>query len=605
MTLQEHYNAIKNGKGNKSQFLKQARHLFPQYINQYSDFDSATNVLKSKQIISEAAGGVVSKGFDIWDWKKILAEETKSVEKNTSKEVTDRQAHAYDNKDMKNADNVNFNEIMKGFYAELRDEKNNGKTGDEIKAMVVKNLAKDPLYYTKNGEFGTKGVGYTTEAPGLGEPKEPKGKHKSSGYGDLDTDTKQEKPKANVQDSLGDKEAKTSNPSKVKEMEVTPQNSPGVKKMPMPGAEKKIKLQEEIKNKTYAVYELEFGQPYNFYNEEQDKFIWGEPTKATLYTKEEAEIVRKKLLKPRVDYYQRTGKNYEEIYVGDLFKKGILKEEEIKWERQSLNEDMSKEEYEQKLEAIVAKYVKDSAGIDKEMKNYSLKGFSGFSDVVQANLNRDTDYKNLETGRSKMAEADKSTIAPEKGAKKKIDKGTLTQLLKYAKEQGSDPKTIKYLEDELAKLQENTESVKDQQLRSLIQQIIKEELEEISTIGAQQRKVGDSVYKDNKEYKVVAADNFKITLKPVEGGEEFTTTHKDVNTNYTIFYRPEKELKENKYAKSFLDAIKPTGLDINADPESSEFTDLEDAAYDFIRRSDIEDLRPEELVFAARAYAKK
>ena len=52
--------------------------------------------------------------------------------------------------------------------------------------MVVKNLAKDPLYYTKNGEFGTKGVGYTTEAPGLGEPKEPKGKYKSSGYGDLD-----------------------------------------------------------------------------------------------------------------------------------------------------------------------------------------------------------------------------------------------------------------------------------------------------------------------------------------------------------------------------------------------------------------------------------
>jgi len=53
-TLQEHYNAIKSGKGNKAQFLKQARHLFPQYINQYSDFDTATHVLKSKQIISEA-----------------------------------------------------------------------------------------------------------------------------------------------------------------------------------------------------------------------------------------------------------------------------------------------------------------------------------------------------------------------------------------------------------------------------------------------------------------------------------------------------------------------------------------------------------------------
>jgi len=52
MTLQEHYAAIKNGKGNKTQFLKQARSLFPEYFNQYSDFDTATNVLKSKQIIS-------------------------------------------------------------------------------------------------------------------------------------------------------------------------------------------------------------------------------------------------------------------------------------------------------------------------------------------------------------------------------------------------------------------------------------------------------------------------------------------------------------------------------------------------------------------------
>ena len=243
-TLQEHYNAIKNGKGNKDQFLKQARQLFPQYLNQYSDFNTATNVLKSKQIISEnIAGGVVTKGFDIFDWKKILAEEAKAEEKETSKEVKDAQKYAYNNTDMKNADNINFNEIMKGFYAELKDPKNHDKTSEEIKAMVVKNLAKDPLFYTKDGEFGVKGVGYTTEAPGLGTPKEPKGKHKSSGYGDIE---KEVKVKANVQDSLGDKEAKTSDPKKVKEMTTTPQNSAGVKKMKMPGAEKKIKLKEGL-----------------------------------------------------------------------------------------------------------------------------------------------------------------------------------------------------------------------------------------------------------------------------------------------------------------------------------------------------------------------
>jgi tetratricopeptide (TPR) repeat protein len=245
-TLQEHYNQINEGKGNKAQFLKQARELFPQHFNQYSDFNTVTNVLKSKQIISESKGNVVTKGFDIYDWKKILAEEVKAEEKTTSKGVIDTQKHAYDNVDMKNADNINFNEIMKGFYAELKDPKNHDKTGDELKAIVVKNLGKDILYYTKDGMFGEKGLGFTTEAPGLGTPKEPKGKHKASGYGDLDTEVKIKEPKSNVQDSLGNKEAETSMPKKVKEMTTTPQNSTGVKKMKAPGTEKIMKLKESV-----------------------------------------------------------------------------------------------------------------------------------------------------------------------------------------------------------------------------------------------------------------------------------------------------------------------------------------------------------------------
>jgi hypothetical protein len=252
MTLQEQFNAIKNGKGNKVQFLKQARSLFPQYLNQYSDFNTSVNVLKSKQIINEAVGGVVTKGFNITNWKQIFEAEVKAEEKTTSKEAADANKSAYQPSNVKNADNINFNEILKGYLAELGDVKNAGKTGDELKEIAVKNLAKDPLFYTKNGEFGIKGVGYTTEAPGLGEPKEAKGKHKSSGYGDID---KEIKVKANVKDSLGSQEAKDSMPKKVKEMTTTPQSSAGVKKMKMPGAEKKIKLQE---NKDESESKLRF-----------------------------------------------------------------------------------------------------------------------------------------------------------------------------------------------------------------------------------------------------------------------------------------------------------------------------------------------------------
>jgi hypothetical protein len=263
MTLQEQFNAINRGTGNKEQFLKHARNLFPQYLTKHLDYNTSINVLKTKQIISEQTN-VVTKGFDIYNWKKILAEEVKAEEKETSKEVKSKQ-DAYDATDVKNADNINGNEIWKGYYVEMKDPANADKTGDELKKIVVKNLSKDPLYYTKNGMFGIKGLGYTTEAPGLGEPKAPKGKYKSSGYGDVE---KEVKVKSNVQDSLGDKEAKTSMPKKVKEMSTTPQNSSGVKKMKMPGAEKRMKLKEGL-----SLAELLAEPEENSLNEKMNDFI--------------------------------------------------------------------------------------------------------------------------------------------------------------------------------------------------------------------------------------------------------------------------------------------------------------------------------------------
>jgi hypothetical protein len=78
-----------------------------------------------------------------------------------------------------------FDQIMMGYYAEMKDPKNADKTMQQLKDIVFKNLAKDPIYYTKDGQFGIKDLGYATEHPGLGTPKEAKGKYKSSGYGDL------------------------------------------------------------------------------------------------------------------------------------------------------------------------------------------------------------------------------------------------------------------------------------------------------------------------------------------------------------------------------------------------------------------------------------
>lgn len=190
-TLQEQYNLIKEGKSNKQQFFKSARHLFPDLITPVNTYEDTVRILKNRGIITEGIGGVVTKGKTP-DWHAIFkeniteaAKEAKAEEKETTKEVTDMATRGYDYKDTKNYDNVFGEEFLKGYYTEMKDPKNEGKHVEELRQIVAKNLAKDVNHYVKNGQFGIKGVGYTTDAPGLGEPKPAKGKHKSSGYGDL------------------------------------------------------------------------------------------------------------------------------------------------------------------------------------------------------------------------------------------------------------------------------------------------------------------------------------------------------------------------------------------------------------------------------------
>lgn len=212
-TLNEQYKSIKEGNGHKGVFLTEAKRQFPNYIRNAATFDEAALILKQRGIINENVVGItpinsISSKKESYELafekfmqeakspeikakavkeKKIKSqEETEKAElKKPSKQVVDDIKHGYDQMDMKNINNLIFGQVMKGYYAEMKDPKNADKTMDELKDIVMKNLAKDPIHYTKDGQFGIKGVGYTTEHPGLGTPKEAKGKYKASGYGDL------------------------------------------------------------------------------------------------------------------------------------------------------------------------------------------------------------------------------------------------------------------------------------------------------------------------------------------------------------------------------------------------------------------------------------
>ena len=187
-TLQEQYNLLKEGKGHADVFLKSARRLFPELVTNHATKDEAVKVLKQKSIISENFVGFqpvtkIESTETSYEtaFKNFLAEEAKVEEKKTSKEVEEVQEEAFDYTDTKNIDNLFGEQFLKGYYAEMKDPKNEDKTVDELKEIVAKNLAKDRSHYVKNAAFGVKGIGYTDEAVSLGATEEVKGKYADSG----------------------------------------------------------------------------------------------------------------------------------------------------------------------------------------------------------------------------------------------------------------------------------------------------------------------------------------------------------------------------------------------------------------------------------------
>jgi hypothetical protein len=204
-TLQQEYQLIKEGKGNKDHFLKVAKHMFPEYITSGNNFESAIHILKSKSLLSEGIGGIITQSPIQPDWFKIFNESiAEAVGVKNTKEYGDQNefekpapevakdlANQFDNNNPDNIDNVYGQSFLMGFYTEMQDEKNKDKSVYELKQIVLKNMVKNVNYYATEASFGVKGIGYTKDVVGGGDPVEPKGKYKSSGYGDMSKTVKE------------------------------------------------------------------------------------------------------------------------------------------------------------------------------------------------------------------------------------------------------------------------------------------------------------------------------------------------------------------------------------------------------------------------------
>ena len=180
-TLQEQYNLIKEGKGHKDVFTKEAKRLFPNIVPNGATFNQTAKLLKQRSVINENIFPLMpSTGLNPFtSFDKFINEEAKATESKTTKKVNEKEIAGYDYKDPKNLDNQIFDQYLNGLRVEL--EKDPELTVDKAKEVVAKNLEKDPIFYTKNAAFKVDGLGYTE----LEDGKEPTGKYKSSGYGDL------------------------------------------------------------------------------------------------------------------------------------------------------------------------------------------------------------------------------------------------------------------------------------------------------------------------------------------------------------------------------------------------------------------------------------
>ena len=164
-TLQTQFNLIQAGKGHKDVFLKEAKRLFPDVVRSAASFEEASAALKGRGVINENVIGIPAIGNytrqeTSWEsaFKNFIAEEAKAEEKKPSKEVEEAADKAYNTEDKKEKDNMIYDQYQMGVYYEAKQNPN--KDLEEVCNMVKKNLAKDPIYYTKNGMFGVDGIGY-------------------------------------------------------------------------------------------------------------------------------------------------------------------------------------------------------------------------------------------------------------------------------------------------------------------------------------------------------------------------------------------------------------------------------------------------------------
>jgi hypothetical protein len=450
-TLQDQYLLIKEGKGHKGVFLADAKRQFPNIVRNAATFEEASSCLKTKNIISENVIGLTAVNSPFEPKKKesyelafenFLAEakkkgedeKVKAEEKKVSKPVEEDLSHNFDYKDDKNPDNLIFDQIMMGYYTEMKDPKNVDKTMQELKDMVLKNLAKDPIFYTKEGQFGVKGLGYSVDHPGLGEPKEPKGKYKASGYGDLNEGVM-------YGDSDGDFDEQENNKERAYWYYDAYQGEKDPKKK-----DEYLKIARK-----YGSY-LGWGEEELPVNEEESKLrkVIREMIDAELNSEEFKDALFK-LEQPYLNDKKALG-DIQKIYSSHIQGLNSISQnlkESVEKELASINKEAEHEIIASKLEKVQALIDKKQTQISRLDEDEDLKDLTDAKKVKEISK----DIKSLEKAKAKLEKM------MHKGKAKSPRKEVIDETDEILDEAESDPEDIKKMAPELEKIKKTMDDM--------------------------------------------------------------------------------------------------------------------------------------------------
>jgi hypothetical protein len=450
-TLQDQYLLIKEGKGHKGVFLADAKRQFPNIVRNAATFEEASSCLITKNIIAENVIGLTAVNSPFEPKKKesyelafenFLAEakkkgedeKVKAEEKKVSKPVEEDLSHNFDYKDDKNPDNLIFDQIMMGYYTEMKDPKNVDKTMQELKDMVLKNLAKDPIFYTKEGQFGVKGLGYSVDHPGLGEPKEPKGKYKASGYGDLNEGVM-------YGDSDGDFDEQENNKERAYWYYDAYQGEKDPKKK-----DEYLKIARK-----YGSY-LGWGEEELPVNEEESKLrkVIREMIDAELNSEEFKDALFK-LEQPYLNDKKALG-DIQKIYSSHIQGLNSISQnlkESVEKELAAINKEAEHEIIASKLEKVQTLIDKKQAQISRLDEDEDLKDLTDAKKVKEISK----DIKSLEKAKAKLEKM------MHKGKAKSPRKEVIDETDEILDEAESDPEDIKKMAPELEKIKKTMDDM--------------------------------------------------------------------------------------------------------------------------------------------------